>query len=64
MYGKSGELKCDMKRTCAEVVTHIDDKGYVYCRPHGIQRQSWRRCRLLKPSELKQLKAGTPLASY
>ena len=57
-------LKCDMTEECSEVVTHIDDKGYVYCREDGIARKSWRRCRMLKPSELKQLKAGTPLASY
>lgn len=64
MHDEKGELRCDMKKDCKEVVTHIDDKGYAYCRPHGIQRQSYRRCRMLTPGELKQLKAGKPLAAY
>lgn len=64
MYGSNNELRCDMVKGCKEMVTHIDDKGYVYCKPHGIQRKSYRSCRLLTSSELKQLKAGLPLASY
>jgi hypothetical protein len=60
----NGKLKCDMEKDCAEDVTHIDEKGYVYCHEHGVQRKSWRRCRQLTPKELRQLQAGTPLASY
>ena len=58
------ELKCDMEKDCSESVTHIDDKGYVYCRSHGIMRKSWRRCRMLKPKEKAQLLEGIPLSSY
>lgn len=64
MYGVSGELRCDMRRGCRQAVTHIDDKGYIYCHAHGVERKGYRPCRLLTPKELKQLKAGMPLASY
>jgi hypothetical protein len=64
MRDENGTLKCDMKRECTEAVTHIDEKGFVYCRAHGISRKSWMRCRQLTPRELKQLKSGEPLPSY
>lgn len=64
MNGANGELLCDMERGCKGEITHIDDKGYIYCRPHGIQRKGYRPCRLLTSKELRQLKAGQPLASY
>jgi hypothetical protein len=64
---ESGErlLKCDMSEACEEPVTHLDEKGFVYCTKHGVQRRgSGHRCRKLKPSELRQLKSGQPLAKY
>lgn len=64
MNTTDGTLKCDMEKDCEQTVTHIDNKGYVYCREHGIERKSYRPCRMLKPKELAQLKTGTPLASY
>jgi len=58
-------LKCDMSKTCEEPVTHIDEKGFVYCTKHGVQRRgSGHRCRKLRPNELGQLKRGEPLAQY
>jgi hypothetical protein len=30
---------CDMKKDCAEAVTHIGSKGYVYCEKHAAQRR-------------------------
>lgn len=58
-------LTCDMERDCAAPVTHIDEKGFVYCAKHGPERRhSGRRCRRLTPAELKQLRAGQPLATY
>ena len=57
-------LKCDMAETCSQPVTHIDDKGYVYCTHHGIQRRDWRRCRKLRPHELRRLERGETLKSY
>ena len=58
------ELKCEMKRDCKQAVTHIDDKGFIYCHAHGVQRKGFRPCRQLTPKELGQLKGGMPLASY
>lgn len=58
-------LKCDMSKTCEEPVTHLDEKGFVYCTKHGIQRRgSGHRCRKLSSSELNQLKRGETLARY
>jgi len=49
-------LTCDMDATCTDPVTHIEDKGYVYCSRHAIERRSWgHRCRKLRPSEHKKL---------
>lgn len=64
MYGVNGGLRCDMKRECKQVVTHIGEKGYVYCGPHARDRRDYERCRPLSDKELAQLKAWTPLAGY
>lgn len=64
MRQDDGSLRCDMRRECKDAVTHIDNKGYAYCRAHGVQRKSYRPCRILAPKELEQLKAGIPLAAY
>lgn len=52
------------RSSCAEPVTHIDEKGYVYCRDCGNDRKQSHRCRKLTAGELKQLRAGKPLANY
>ena len=57
-------LKCEMATDCKEAVTHIDNKGFIYCRQHGIECKGWRPCRMLKPGELKRLKAGIPVVRY
>lgn len=58
-------LKCDMHHTCHNTVTHLDDKGFVYCLSHGRDRQaSGIRCRKLAMWELKRLQAGLTLPSY
>lgn len=59
------QLNCQMVAACAGQVTHIDEKGYVYCLPHGTQRRaSYVRCRALRPWELKLLQLGKPVPSY
>lgn len=55
-------LSCDMKRDCTAAVTHIDNKGYVYCTEHGVKRKAVRPCRKLKPAELEQLRRGEPIS--
>ena len=63
--GGDKPLTCDMRKECSEPVTHVDDKGWVYCTKHGQDRKLSRiKCRKLTPSELRQLQSGKPLSSY
>lgn len=58
-------LQCDMSDTCGIEVTHVEDKGYVYCAAHAKDRKSYgHRVRLLKAAERKQLLRNEPLQSY
>lgn len=58
-------LRCDMRRECEQPVTHIDDKGYVYCAGHGLSRRAaGHRCRKLRAAELRRLHSGQPIAHY
>lgn len=50
-------LACAMD-ACAAAVTHIDDRGFVYCDAHGIVRQRHGRCRKLTPGEGAALRRG------
>lgn len=61
---ESVELKCDMVSDCTAEVTHIDNKGYIYCTEHGIERRDCRPCRALRKWELAMLKAGEQVPSY
>ena len=63
-YRTNGDLQCDMRADCSAPVTHVDEKGYVYCAEHGEQRKSVRACRRLATMELRQLRMGMPLAKY
>lgn len=58
------KLKCDMREECNIVVTHIDIKGFIYCKGHGEQRKISHRCRQLTVKELKILKSGKPIKEY
>lgn len=57
-------LKCNMEKSCASPVTHIDAKGWVFCTPHGEARKVHRNCRKLRPHELRKLQRGEPIARY
>lgn len=61
---KNGNLSCDMIDECSQPVSHIDEKGFVYCKDHGLRRKATHRCRQLKPAESKRLKTGEPLPRY
>lgn len=62
--GTTITLTCDMVEGCTAPVTHIDHKGFIYCAEHGKQRQTYQRCRKLRPAELKQLQRGEALQKY
>lgn len=51
-------LRCDMKHECGEEVTHIDEKGFVYCGDHGYSRKFSHRVRRLTKAEIKTLSSG------
>lgn len=60
----SEKLTCDMRADCAAPITHIGEKGYIYCAEHVECRRGIERCRKLRPFELRILKAGKALPSY
>lgn len=51
-------LKCDMLVACKAPVTHVDNKGYVYCASHGEHRKLSVPCRALRPNEITKLTNG------
>lgn len=55
---------CDMYADCGNRISHIGEKGYVYCAAHVGCRQGVERCRLLRPFELRLLQSGHALPSY
>jgi hypothetical protein len=57
---------CDMVEGCTAEIAYLDEAGYIYCAPHGIQRQqdSWKRCRKLRPHELNRLRRGQQVERY
>jgi hypothetical protein len=57
-------LQCDMREDCTAPVTHIDANGFIYCERHGIARRDWKRCRKLRPHELRRLQRGEQVKSY
>lgn len=57
-------LICEMKKDCVNPVTHIGERGFVYCAEHAPLRQGWERVRRVVPWELKLLLAGEPIPSY
>jgi hypothetical protein len=65
MTYRDAVLACDMNRECAKAVTHIDNKGFVYCTDHGeLRKLSRRNCRKLRPHEVNRLKRGEQVIRY
>lgn len=54
-------LKCDMRKDCIAAVTHIDEKGYAYCKEHGKERKAVMHCRKITRGEMKTLLARQPI---
>lgn len=51
-------LSCDMTVACKAPITHIDNKGYVYCTGHGKHRALSVPCRALSPGEYRKILFG------
>lgn len=45
-------------RDCASEVTHIDNKGFIYCRTHGEWRKAAGPCRKMTRGEVRTLEGG------
>jgi len=48
-------LTCDMETDCLAPVTHIDNRGFTYCKRHGVMRQYDVPCRQLRAWEKREL---------
>lgn len=56
------KLQCGMVADCGRPVTHIDEKGFVYCAMHGAQRRNYCRVRALKAFEARRLERGETIS--
>lgn len=59
-----GSLHCDMLDGCKAKVTHIGEKGYIYCSAHAPDRRGVERYRRLLVSERKALERGDTIPSF
>lgn len=57
---------CDLHMDCKNPVTHIGNKGYLYCSMHAVERRQsgYERTRKMVAWELKVIANGEPLPSY
>lgn len=53
-----------MTHSCSSAVTHVGEKGYIYCAVHAVDRRGVERTRKMKPWELRLIQRGVPLPSY
>ncbi len=61
----AADPSCEWRSWCKAPVSHIDEKGYVYCAEHGaIRRRYGIRCRALSPAELATIRSGKPIERY
>lgn len=58
--------QCAMSQDCSAPVTHIGNRGWVYCAAHALDRRrgQMERTRKMRAWELKLIAAGKPLPSY
>lgn len=58
-------MKCDMEKTCTATVTHIDNRAFVYCTHHGLQRRAGgtpcRKMRAWEKHEMTLSRFGRPI---
>lgn len=58
------KLSCEMDKTCTNPVTHIGNKGYIYCKDHAATRKERESCRAMRKWELKLLQEGKQTSYY
>ena len=65
MKNSTKKLQCEMRDDCSSEVTHLEDKGYIYCAEHAKVRRCYgHRCRKLRPHELRRVQAGLQVKKY
>jgi hypothetical protein len=64
MYDNNGKPRCDMVADCDQPTTYLDDNGYIYCAGHGRQRQVSRKCRKMRPHEVRRIERGEQIDHY
>ena len=64
MTTADGKGLCDKDPSCTEPIAMIDNKGFVYCADHGLDRRGWVPCRKLRPHELRRVLRGQLVARY
>jgi hypothetical protein len=57
-------LTCGMTEDCLSDVTHIDNRGFLYCTFHGLKRRNDTPCRKLWSHELNKLRKGEIIKGY
>ena len=58
------KIQCEMRENCSNPVTHIGEKGYIYCAKCIVHRRGRERCRKMRAWELQLIRDGKPLPSY
>lgn len=59
---KTNSLLCEMEDGCRGTVSHVDEKGYVYCENHAVRRRaSGIGCRKLRDNEVRRLEVGAAI---
>jgi hypothetical protein len=61
---KAKKLQCEMRHECTNDVTHVGERGFIYCAEDSVFRRGFERCRKMQPWELALLVAGKSLPSY
>lgn len=57
-------MQCEMSYDCTEPVTHIGEKGYIYCAVHAGMRGGYEGVRKMRKWELRWISEGLTLPSY
>lgn len=55
-------LRCVGAEGCVSPVTHIDNKGFIYCASHGEARRFARPCRKMRKWEIARLEGGQTIS--
>ena len=57
--------RCETRDDCEAEPTHIENKGYVYCKEHADERRAWNpRVRQMRAWERRWIREGKVLPSY